>query len=206
MNILVACEFSGKVRDAFIKKGHEAWSCDLLEAEGEYKGNHYQGNILDILACQSANQKWDMLIAHPPCTYLANSGVRWLHDNPERFKHMENGAKFFRHLLESDIPQIAVENPVIHKYARAIIGRGHDQIIQPYEFGHNASKQTCLWLRGLLQLKPTNYYPPRIVNGKKRWGNQTDSGQNKLTPSPIRGKLRSITYSGVAEAMADQWG
>ncbi len=202
MNILVACEFSGKVRDAFIEKGHEAWSCDLLEAEGKYTENHYQGSILDILTCQSANQKWDMLIAHPPCTYLANSGVRWLHDNPERFKHMENGAKFFRNLLDSDIPKIAVENPVIHKYARAIIGRGHDQTIQPYQFGHLETKRTCLWLRGLPKLEPTSDLKEETMSlpYKER------CKIHYLPPSADRSKLRSITYSGIAEAMADQWG
>ena len=142
------------------------------------------------------------MIAFPPCTYLCSSGLHWNQRVAGREEKTKEALRFVSLLLDADISRVALENPVGCISTRI---RKPDQIIQPYEFGHNASKKTCLWLRGLLQLKPTNYHPPRIVNGKERWGNQTDSGQNKLTPSTIRGKLRSITYSGIAEAMADQW-
>lgn len=143
------------------------------------------------------------MIAHPPCTYLANSGVHWLHRDPGRWKFMDDGAKFFKMLLNADIPKIAVENPVMHKYAVAVIGRKHDQTIQPYEFGHPESKRTCLWLKGLPKLESTNVLS-KPQSGK--WNNQTPSGQNKLGPSADRWKLRSVTYQGIADAMAEQWG
>lgn len=191
--ILVACEFSGVVRDAFINEGHDAMSCDFLPTERE--GPHYQGNVYDVI-----NDGWDLMIAHPPCTYLANSGVRWLHERPERWKDLNKAALFFADLLYADIPHIAVENPIPHKYAVKRIGRKYDQIIQPWQFGHDASKATRLWLKNLPPLKSTN------VIKKDRYANQTPSGQNKLPPSEERSKLRSITYNGIAEAMAKQWG
>jgi len=192
MRILVACEYSGTVRDAFLEKGHDAVSCDLRPTESP--GPHIKGDVMTVL-----EDGWDMMIAHPPCTYLANSGVRWLYEQETRWKDMIWGAVFFRNLLEAPIPRICVENPVVHRYARLIIGRSHDQTIQPYEFGHDASKRTCLWLKGLPPLQPTN------IIEKERYANQTPSGQNKLGPSPDRGKKRSKFYEGVAKAMAEQW-
>jgi hypothetical protein len=186
MEILVACEFSGIVRDAFSNKGHRAMSCDFLDTERE--GNHYKGDVRDVLY-----DGWDMMIAFPPCTHLAASGARW-------FKHKQKEQKealdFIRLLLDAPIEKIALENPV------GVIStkiRKPDQIIQPWQFGHDASKRTCLWLKNLPLLVPTNI----II--KERYANQTPSGQNKLGPSPDRSKLRSITYQGIAEAMAEQW-
>jgi hypothetical protein len=199
MKILVACEFSGVVRNAFRKRGHDAVSADLLPAD-DNSDYHYTGDVLDIIG-----DGWDMMIAHPPCTYLSNSGVRWLHTQSGRWEKMRAGSEFFKALLDADIPMIAVENPVMHKYALAIIGRKYDQTIQPYQFGHDASKRTCFWLKGLPLLKHTKIVSPKIINGRKVWGNQTPSGQNKLGPSADRWKLRSITYQGIADAMAEQW-
>lgn len=193
MRVLVACEFSGRVRDAFRLKGHDATSCDILPSDSP--GDHYQGDVMDII-----NDGWDLMVAHPPCTYLANSGVSWLHRQEGRWELMEEGSLFFKSLLEADIPKICVENPVMHKYAKEIIGRGHDQTIQPWQFGHDASKRTCLWLKNLPPLSPTDI----II--KDKYSNQTPSGQNKLGPSEERAKLRSLTYQGIADAMAEQWG
>jgi hypothetical protein len=154
MDVLVACEFSGVVRDAFIHAGHDAVSCDKRPTEQE--GPHIQGDALTIL-----NDGWDMLIAHPPCTYLANSGVWALYQEDERWKDLIDGAVFFRKLWEADIPKICVENPVMHKYAKKIIGCGkQDQTIQPYQFGHPESKRTCFWLKNLPELEPTDYVSP----------------------------------------------
>lgn len=199
MRVLVACEFSGVVRDAFIKRGHDAISCDLLPTESS--GPHMQGDILDCFA--GWDGYFDLMIAHPPCTYLANSGVHWLGRQEGREQKMIEAALFFKTLLNARIPRICIENPVMHKYAVDIIGRKHDQTIQPYEFGHPESKRTCLWLKNLPKLQPTNVLT-KPESGK--WENQTPSGQNKLGPSADRWKLRSITYQGIAEAMAEQWG
>lgn len=196
MRVLVACEYSGTVRDAFAALGHDAMSADLLPTETP--GPHYQGDVMDVL-----EDGWDLMIAHPPCTYLANSGAHWLHRQEGRWASMEDGARFFRELLYAPIPRVAVENPVMHKYAIEIIGERQTQCIQPFEFGHPESKRTCLWLRGLWPLQPTEVLE-RPVSG--HWENQTPSGQNKLGPSPDRWKIRSATYQGIADAMADQWG
>jgi hypothetical protein len=195
MKVLVACEFSGTVRDAFARVGHDAMSCDLLPTES--LGPHHLGDVRDVLY-----DGWDLMVAHPPCTYLANSGAHWLHRQEGRWAKMRQAAEFFRLLLEAPIPKVAVENPVMHKYAVEIIGRRQDQTIQPYEFGHPESKRTGLWLKGLPRLVPT-----RILDKPERgyWDNQTPSGQNKLGPSPDRWKQRSTFYKGWAEAMADQW-
>lgn len=198
MKILVACEFSGIVRDAFRRKGHDAWSCDLLPCESD-PAFHFQRDVTKIIH----DDCWDMLIAHPPCTYLANSGVHWLHRQKGRWEKMVEAAAFFRLLLCSGIKRICVENPVMHGYAVKRIGRSYDQTIQPYQFGHSESKRTCLWLKNLLKLKPTNILDKPECG---YWDNQCPSGQNKLGPSPDRAKKRSITYQGIAEAMADQWG
>jgi len=193
MRVLIACEYSGTVRDAFIAKGHDAMSCDLLPTDKE--GPHYQGDVFDIIG-----DGWDMMIAHPPCTHLAVSGARWFKD---KAREQEQALDFVRALLNADIPRIALENPISIISSKV---RKPDQIVQPWQFGHDASKSTCLWLKGLPKLVPTSLVAPRIVNGKKRWANQTDSGQNRLTPSEDRWKIRSETYSGIAKAMADQWG
>lgn len=195
MKVLIACEFSGVVRDAFAAMGHDAWSCDLLETEKP--GQHIVGDVLEII-----HDGWELMIAHPPCTYLANSGVWALHKDPNRWAMMEAGAKFFRALLDADIERVAIENPVMHGYAVAIVGRKADQTIQPYQFGHPESKRTGLWLRGLPPLRPTNV----LEKTGTAWANQTPSGQNKIGPSPDRWRERSRTYEGIAEAMADQWG
>lgn len=185
--VLIGCEFSSVVREAFTARGFDAWSCDLLPSDTP--GNHYEGSVLDIL-----DAGWDMAIFFPPCTYLCNSGVRWIHTEPGRWIKMIEGAMFFKKLLTCNIPKIAIENPIQHKYAKMIIDRPHDQIIQPWQFGHGETKATCLWLKNLPKLIPTN-----IVEGREQriW---------KLPKTADRGKLRSKTFPGIAEGMAEQWG
>lgn len=199
MKVLVACEYSGTVRDAFIAKGHEATSCDLLPTDAA--GPHYQGDVFDILS-----QGWDLMIAHPPCTYLSVSGMHWTSRGLRDPQLTEDALDFVRKLLNADIPKIAVENPISVISSRIV---KPTQTIQPYEYGDDASKKTCLWLKNLPQLKPTSLIAPRQVlhKGKLvyRYGNQTDSGQNKLPPSEHRWKDRSKTFQGIADAMASQW-
>ncbi len=192
MKVLIACEYSGIVRDAFSRKGHDAWSCDLLPTESELtmqEGKHIQGDVEDILG-----NGWDLMVAHPPCTYLCNSGVRWLAGNEERQIKLWDAGVFFRRLLESIIPQKAVENPIPHKYALNVIGRKYNQIIQPWQFGHPESKKTCLWLKNL---PPLMY---SLINGRR------EQRIFKMPPGPNRSKDRAKTYPGIAQAMADQWG
>lgn len=196
MRVLVACEYSGRVRDAFLKRGHDAMSCDLLPTDAP--GPHYQGDVNDIL-----HDGWDLMVAHPPCTYLAVSGMHWTTRGLRDPRLTEDALAFVRLLMEAPIARIAIENPVSVISSRI---RKPDQIVTPYQFGHDASKKTCLWLKNLPPLTPTQMIEPRIVNGRKRWGNQTDSGQNKLAPSADRWKIRSATYQGIADAMAQQWG
>ena len=190
MKVLIACEFSGIVRDAFRARGHDAWSCDLLPTESQDSDHHYITYAETILH----SHLWDLLIAFPPCTYLCNSGVRWLKNNPERREQMIKAARLFRNFLEAPIGKICVENPIPHKYALDFIGRKYDQIIQPWQFGHGETKATCLWLKGLRKLGTT-----RLVAGR-------EARIHKMPPSKDRGKLRSITYQGIADAMAAQWG
>lgn len=196
MNVLIGCEFSGIVRDAFLKKGHNAVSCDLLDTKSP--GPHYKGDIRDIIV-----DGWDILIAFPPCTYICRSGLHWNKRIPERRALTEEGLDFVRLLMNAPIAKIAIENPVGCISTRI---RKPDQYIQPYQFGHDASKKTCLWLKGLPPLEPTSFVSPRLVNGLPRWANQTDSGQNRLSPSKDRWAERSLTYPGIAKAMAEQWG
>jgi site-specific DNA-cytosine methylase len=170
-------------------------SCDLLSSE--QPGPHHQGDVRELLG-----QEWDLLIAHPPCTYLSVSGMHWTTRGLRDPKLTEDALDFVRLFMDAPIDRIAIENPVSVISSRI---RKPDQIIQPWQFGHDASKKTCLWLKGLPLLKPTQMVEPRIVNGKQRWANQTDSGQNKLPPSKDRWKLRSKTYEGIADAMAAQW-
>lgn len=199
MKVLIACEFSGTVRRAFRERGHEAWSCDLLPADdaSEY---HIQG---DAIEAATRIHGWDLMIGHPPCTYLSVSGMHWTARGLRDPQLTEDALDFVCRLMNAPIPRIAVENPVNIISSRI---RKPNQIVQPWMFGDDASKATCLWLKNLRPLVPTQIVEPRIINGKKRWGNQTDSGQNKLAPSADRWKIRSKTYNGIAKAMADQWG
>lgn len=183
MKVLIACEYSGVVRDAFIAKGHDAISCDLLTTDKH--GPHYQGDVFDII-----DYPFDLMIAHPPCTHLSVSGAR--HFAEKKLDGRQQAAvSFFMKLVKCGIPKIAIENPVC---IMSSLYRKPDQIIQPWQFGHGETKATCLWLKGLNHLKPTD-----IVSGR-------DDRMHKMPPSPERGKLRSITYQGIADAMADQWG
>ena len=196
MKVLVACEYSGRVRDAFISKGHDAMSCDLFPTDVD--GPHYQGDVFDLDLTQ-----FDLMIAHPPCTYLTNSGVTWLHRDPVRWARLDEGAAFFKSLLNAPVPRIAIENPIMHKYARERIGGvKQTQVIQPWMFGHMEQKATCLWLKGLPPLRETNNVKAEMMalpdNERQRL--------HYLPPSPDRWKLRSTTYQGIADAMADQWG
>jgi hypothetical protein len=196
MKILVACEYSGTVRDAFIAAGHDAMSCDLLPTD--QPGPHYEGDVTDII-----NDGWDLMVAHPPCTYLSVSNMHWTARGLRDPQLTEDALAFVQLLLDAPIERIALENPISVISSRI---RKPDQIINPWQFGHDASKKTCLWLKNLPPLVPTEIIAPRIVDGKKRWANQTDSGQNRLPPSDDRWKIRSETYAGIARAMAEQWG
>lgn len=193
MKILVACEYSGTVREAFRALGHDAWSCDLLPTDRP--GQHRQCDVLDIIG-----DGWDLMIAHPPCTYLASSGLHWNRRRPERAAHTEQALAFVMALANAPIECIAIENPIGALSSR---WRKPDQIIQPWQFGEDASKATCLWLKKLPPLQPTDVLPG---GPKARRANQTPSGQNKLGPSPDRWKIRSTTYQRIADAMAAQWG
>lgn len=193
MKVLIACEYSGAVRDAFLARGHDAISCDLLPSD--VPGPHYQGDVREILGFG-----YDLLIAFPPCTYLCSSGLHWNKRRPERAAETEAALEFVRMLLDAPVERIALENPVGCISTRI---RKPDQIIQPWQFGHPESKATCLWLKHLPPLRPTQVLE-KPASG--RWENQTASGQNRLAPSADRWKIRSKTYAGIAEAMAEQWG
>jgi hypothetical protein len=202
MRVLVACEFSGIVRDAFRAQGHDAWSCDLLPTEADPRW-HIQGDAEEL----AYTGGWDLMIAHPPCTYLSNAGVRHLHSIPsrngvltkvhgaERWAAMEMGALFFKSLLDAPIPRIAVENPIMHKYAIAEIGRRQDQVVQPWMFGEPVQKAVGLWLVGLPLLLPTG----PICQERHQL-------VHKMSPSPDRAHKRSRFFPGIAAAMAAQWG
>lgn len=192
MRVLIACEFSAVVRDAFARRGHDAWSCDLLPTAAP--GQHFQCDVRDVL-----DYGWDLMVAHPECTYLCSSGLHWNHRVPGRSEQTEAALRFVRLLLDAPIPRIALENPIGCISSRI---RKPDQIIQPYQFGHPESKATCLWLKNLPPLEPTNVL---ALPARGRWDNQTASGQNRLAPSADRWKIRATTYTGIAEAMAAQW-
>lgn len=201
MRVLVACECSGVVRRAFAARGHFALSCDLDPSEDD-SPNHYQGDVRDLLEeMRNPSYGWDLMIAHPPCTHLAVSGAQWFKKKPEKAQLQLEALDFVRLLMEAPIKRICIENPI------SVIStqiRKPDQIVQPWMFGHEASKPTCLWLKGLPLLQPTN------IVGKGEYVT-TKSGKRipkwyNLPPSPERGKLRSRTFEGVAEAMANQWG
>ena len=214
MKVLVACEYSGRVRDAFRARGHYAVSCDVLPTDAA--GPHHQGDVLEIL-----DQGWDLMIAHPPCTYLTIA-AEWAYKDEQtkkikpgtligeaRRRAREEAIAFVMALANSPIRRIAIENPV---GVLSTVWREPDQFIQPYEYGDDASKKTCLWLKNLPRLVPTSFAPPRLAlsadsrSYSLRWGNQTDSGQNKEPPSDDRWKIRSTTWQGWADAMATQWG
>jgi hypothetical protein len=185
----VACEYSGAVRDAFLRRGHDAMSCDLLPTE--VPGPHYQGDVRDVLG-----DGWELMICHPPCTHLAVSGARWFKDKlPEQAEALE----FVRLLMDSDIPRIALENPVSIISSRI---RKPDQIIQPFMFGHPERKATCLWLKGLPKIRPTNDVSAVMASLPK----SVTERVHRMPPGPDRWKERSRTFAGVAEAFADQWG
>lgn len=195
MRVLVACEYSGRVRDAFIALGHDATSCDLLPTAKP--GPHYEGDVFDIL-----EDDWDLMVAHPPCTYLCNSGVRWLYEQDGRWQEMEEGAEFFRQLLEAPIPHKAIENPIMHGYGSTIIGRKQDQIIHPWMFGHPERKSTCLWLENLPPLKATHDVKAEM----EALPAAEQHRLHRLPPGPMRAQLRGTTFEGIAKAMAAQWG
>ena len=217
MKVLIACEYSGRVRDAFLANGHDAMSCDLLPTE--VPGPHYQGSVTDVI-----NDGWDLMICHPPCTYLAVSGMHWTTRGLRDPSLTEDALAFVQLLMDAPIARIALENPISIISSRI---RKPDQIIQPWMFGEDASKSTCLWLKGLPLLKPTNIVEgqlyccgSKIENGdvrgcpncngdkkaKRIYANQTPSGQNNVPPGPDRWKERSRTFQGIADAMADQYG
>ena len=200
MRVLVACEYSATVTNAFRERGHEAYSCDILPTDGNPDW-HYLGYAIEVLS-----KGWDLLIGHAPCTYLTNAGARHLHDhtvNPDkparglrgskRWVALFEAAEFFNALAEAPVDRICIENPTPHKYARTLIGK-YDQIVQPWQFGHGETKATCLWLKNLPKLEPTD-----IVEGREQ-------RLHLLPPGPDRAKLRSKTFQGIADAMADQWG
>jgi hypothetical protein len=197
MRVLVACEYSATVRDAFRNRDHDAWSCDLLPTDGDSRW-HIRGDALSLLG-----DGWDLLIAHPPCTYMTNSGVCWLHKDPTRWAKLDEAAAFFRAFWDAPIPRVAIENPVMHKYAKERIGGLQQaQTIQPYQFGHLEQKATCLWLRGLPKLKPTT----DLRAETKALPDNKRQRLHYLPPSADRWKLRSTTFQGIADAMAEQWG
>ncbi len=194
MNVLIGCEYSGTVRDAFIALGHDAMSCDLLPTDKP--GPHFQGDVFEAIQMR----KWDLAIFHPPCTYLSSSGLHWNKRRPGRQLLTDQAVYFVVALWHCGIPRVCIENPIgclSTKFMKP------SQIIQPWQFGNPESKSTCLWVRGIDKLKPTNILP---FPESGRWDNQTASGQNKLGPSHDRWKIRSTTYQGIANAMASQWG
>ena len=198
MRVLIGCEFSGVVRRAFQTLGHEAYSCDLLPTDDGNEEHHIQEDVLTVLSREAWH--FDLGIFHPPCTRLANSGVRWLYGgkgkerDPRMWAEMEAAADFFRALLHTNIPKVAIENPIMHSYGLEIVGSRPTQIVQPWMFGHGETKATCLWLRNLPPLTPT-----KVVDGRQ-------PRVHRESPGPERWKRRSITYEGIAMAMAEQWG
>lgn len=196
MRVLIACEESQEVCKAFRERGHEAFSCDLEDCSGGHPEWHIKDDVMKWL------WGWDMMIAHPPCTYLANSGVVHLYKEENRWKNLIEGACFFRDLLNTNITKIAIENPIMHHYATRIIGERSTQLIQPYMFGHPERKATCLWLRNLPPLVPTD----NVEEEMKLLPKREQQRLHYLGPSEDRAKLRSKTFPGIAKAMAEQWG
>ncbi len=204
MKILVACEESQAVAIAFRNKGHRAFSCDIQDCSGGHPEWHLKGDVRSFI-----DKGWDMMIAHPDCTRLTNAGVRWLHTPPsgktfdQIWNELYESVTFYRSLRDAPIGKIAIENPIMHKYAKAMIGKLKRQIIQPWWFGDKAFKATGLELYGLPELIPTNKLTPptKGTDEYKKW-----SFIHRMTPGPERAKLRSKTFSGIARAMAEQWG
>jgi len=201
MRVLIACESSGTVRQAFRDRGHDAWSCDLLPAD-DASPYHVTGDAAEVLA-----DRWDLLIAHPPCTYLTNAGACWLYDedggvNEERWELMRQGAAFFRLFWECKVPHVCIENPVMHGHASRLIGADFAQSVQPWQFGHRECKRTCFWLRGLPLLQPTSDLQAETM----ALPYAERCRLHCLPPGPDRWKIRSKTFEGIAAAMADQWG
>lgn len=194
MRVLIGCESSGIVRGAFAKRGFDAWSCDLLPTE--IPGNHYQCDVREVW------QGFDLIILHPPCTHISISGAAHFEAKRKDGRQQE-AIEFFMDCVVAPSMFLAIENPI---GIMSSLYQAPSQIIQPFQYGHDASKSTCLWLKNLPLLRPTKYAPPRMVGNLPRWGNQTDSGQNALPPTADRWKIRSQTYQGVADAMAQQWG
>lgn len=203
MKVLVACEYSGRVRDAFRALGHDAWSCDILPSEAD-PTFHIEAPVQSVL-----HLKWDLMIGHPPCTFMANSGAKHLYlgmkkengRNEERWKSMEEGAAFFRMLLKANVPHIAIENPVMLGHAVELIGQNFTQSIQPWQFGHMEVKRTCLWLKNLPPLVASN----NVYDEMMRLPYSERAKVHHEAPGPDRWKNRSRTYNGIALAMADQW-
>ena len=202
MRVLIACEFSGVEREAFRELGHDAWSCDLLPAD-DASPYHHQGDVVPLLA-----EPWDLVVAHPPCTYLANSGVRWLWTAPgvpdmARWQAMNDGAQFFSSMFAANTSRLCVENPIQHRYAMSAHGQGRpDQYVQPYEYGHMETKRTGYWLRGLPPLVPTTDLQAATLALPER----ERARVHYASPGPDRWKIRSTSFPGIAQAMADQWG
>lgn len=189
MKILISCEYSGIVRDEFNKLGHDATSCDLLPCESNIPGKHYVGDVRDILY----SEKWDLMIGHPPCTRLCNSGVRWLAER-NLWQEMIEGCDFFNLLWNAPIKRICLENPIPHKYAKERIGN-YTQIIHPWQHGHSESKATCIWLKNLPKIVPTKIIDKKLIK-QTVW---------LTSPGPNRAKERSKTFSGIAKALAEQF-
>lgn len=196
LKVLVACEESQATTIELRKLGHKAYSCDIQECSGGHPEWHIKGDVL-----QQLDKGWDLMIAHPPCTYIANSGAHWLHKKPGRWDKLDDACEFFSALLNAPIDHIAIENPIPHKYAVQRIGRKYDQLVQPYHFGHLESKATCFWLKGLPKLVHTN----DVTEQFKATPYKERHRLHYLPPSEDRAKLRSKTFSGIAQAMATQW-
>jgi len=210
MKVLVACEFSGVVRESFAALGYNAWSCDVLPTEDRFNAKHLQCDVLTIL-----DQGWDLIIAHPPCTYLTNAGVRHLHESvtsprgnrakvfgTERMEAMKDAARFFLALWNAPTQHICIENPIPHSYAREIIG-DYTQLIQPWQFGHGETKATCFWLKNLPPLMPTHRRDDLFCAPEP---SERVARVHLMAPGPNRWKERSRTFTGIAKAMAEQWG
>lgn len=196
LRVLVACEYSATVRDAFRAAGHDAFSVDLLDTDGDPRW-HYKGDALQV----ARSEQWDLVVAHPPCTRLTKAGVRWLHER-NLWSEMAVAAEFFRAFLDLDVSRVAVENPVMHRYAVEVVGRKQDQVVQPWMFGHLESKGTGLWLKGLPLLVPTKDVKVETMALTPRQRDRI----HWVAPGPDRWKVRSKTYQGIADAMASQWG
>lgn len=198
MRVLVACEFSGTVRDAFLARGHDAMSADLEPTQSP--GPHHEGDVRDIL-----DKDWDLMVAHPPCTYLAKSGARWLKPggkiNPERYEQVKEAARFFNELMAAPIPHVAIENPHMHKIGQSLISHRPVQSLQPWQFGHMEQKETWLWLRNLPPLEPTSI----VYNGMMDLPQEEREKILNYNVKATRKAQRSIFYAGIAGAMAEQW-